>query len=45
MVRMVTGFHGGGGTHRKEPGINLTRAMQEVASGKDQRPSDELPYT
>ncbi|MFQ6079516.1 MAG: C-GCAxxG-C-C family (seleno)protein [Thermodesulfobacteriota bacterium] len=45
MVRMVTGFHGGGGTHRKEPGINLARAMKEVSSGKDRRPRDELPYT
>ena len=45
MVRMVTGFHGGGGTHRKEPGINLTRALEDVSSGKDQRSGEELPYT
>jgi|GEM_PF-4835599 len=24
MVRMVTGFHGGGGTHRTEPGVDMT---------------------
>lgn len=45
MVRMVTGFHGGGGTHRKEPGINLTSALEEVASGRDRRPPEELPFT
>ena len=25
LVRMVTGFHGGGGIHRKVPGITLLR--------------------
>jgi len=45
MVRMVTGFHGGGGTHRKEPGINLTEALEAVSSGKDKRSGEELPYT
>jgi hypothetical protein len=44
MVRMVTGFHGGGGSHRKVPGINLTAALEEVASGRDQRPPEELPF-
>ena len=37
LVRMVTGFHGGGGIHRKVPGINLTEALEAVSSGKDQR--------
>ncbi len=45
MVRMVTGFHGGGGTHRKEPGINLTEALEAVTSGRDKRPREDLPYT
>ena len=45
MVRAVTGFHGGGGTHRKEPGINLTVALEEVSSGRDLRLPEELPYT
>lgn len=45
MVRIVTGFHGGGGTHRKEPGIDLTAALEDVASGRDQRPREELPFT
>jgi len=45
MVRMVTGFHGGGGTHRKEPGINLTETLEGVSSGRNRRPPEELPYT
>jgi len=45
MMRAVTGFHGGGGTHRKVPGINLTAALEEVSSGRDVRPPEELPYT
>jgi C_GCAxxG_C_C family probable redox protein len=43
MVRMVTGFHGGGGTHRKEPEIDLTSVLEELASGRDRRPREELP--
>lgn len=45
MVRMVTGFHGGGGTHRKEPGIDLKSVLEGLASGRDQRPPEELPLT
>ncbi len=45
MVRLVTGFHGGGGTHRKEPGIDLTLALEEVSCGRDRRPPEELPFT
>lgn len=44
MVKIVTGFHGGGGTHRMDPSIDLTMALERVASGNDQRPRDELPY-
>lgn len=44
MVRAVTGFHGGGGTHRKGPRINLTAALEEASSGRDRRPREELPY-
>ena len=36
MVRAVTGFHGGGGAHRKEP-VNLNAVLEEVASGRDRR--------
>lgn len=43
MVRVVTGFHGGGGTHRKEPGIDLILVLEELASGRDRRPREELP--
>jgi C_GCAxxG_C_C family probable redox protein len=45
MVRMVTGFHGGGGTHATEPGVDITALLEEVASGRDTRPGDELPIT
>jgi hypothetical protein len=45
MVRVVTGFHGGGGTLRKEPGINLTSTLKKIASGEDRRPREELPIT
>lgn len=45
MVRLVTGFHGGGGTHRTEPGIDLTATLENVAAGRDRRPRDELPIT
>lgn len=41
MVRLVTGFHGGGGAHRKEPGIKLNSVLEELASGRDRRSPDE----
>jgi hypothetical protein len=43
LVRMMTGFHGGGGTHRKDPKIDLKSVLEEIASGKDRRPRDQLP--
>jgi hypothetical protein len=43
LVRMVTGFHGGGGTHRKRPGVDLTGLLEDLASGRDQRSQKELP--
>lgn len=43
MVRMVTGFHGGGGAHATEPGVNLTALLEEMASGRETRPRDQLP--
>jgi C_GCAxxG_C_C family probable redox protein len=45
LVKMVTGFHGGGGVHRKEPGINLTEALEAVSCGKDRRAGEDLPFT
>ena len=41
MVRLVTGFHGGGGAHRKEPGVKLNAALEGLASGRDRRSPDE----
>jgi C_GCAxxG_C_C family probable redox protein len=43
MVRAVTGFHGGGGAHRRYPDVVLNKALEEVASGRDRRPAEELP--
>jgi len=43
MVRMVTGFHGGGGTHRTEPGVDMTSLLEGMASGRETRPKDEIP--
>jgi len=43
MVRIATGFHGGGGTRRKDPEINLNACLEEIASGRDKRPPEELP--
>lgn len=31
MVRIVTGFHGGGGSHRKDSNVDLTSALEELA--------------
>lgn len=43
MVRIVTGFHGGGGSYRKHPEVNLNAELEEVASGRDRRLFEELP--
>jgi hypothetical protein len=37
MIRIMTGFHGGGGSHRLKPGIDLKRVLEELASGRDHR--------
>ena len=34
MVKMVTGFHGGGGSHRKHSAVNLTQTLEGMAAGK-----------
>lgn len=41
MVRLVTGFHGGGGAHRKEPETKLNSVLEGLASGRDRRSPDE----
>jgi len=45
MVRMVTGFHGGGGSHATKTGIDLTALLEEMASGRETRSPEELPIT
>ncbi len=43
MVRAVTGFHGGGGTHRLKPGINLTALLAGYAAGAAQADPNDKP--
>ena len=45
MVKMVTGFHGGGGTHRKNPDVDLTQTLEKMASGRETLSGDDLPVT
>jgi len=42
LVRMVTPFHGGGGTHLKVPGANMNEILERLASGRDRRPPEEV---
>jgi len=42
MVRVVTGFHGGGGAHRMEPDMDLNAVLEGIASGKDTRRPEEV---
>ena len=42
MVKLVTGFHGGGGTHLKDPALNMNEVLEEIASGRDRRPSEDF---
>ena len=41
MVRIVTGFHGGGGSHRIAEGVDINSVLEELASGRDRRLPDE----
>ena len=43
MVCIVTGFHGGGGARRKNPEVDLTAFLENVASGRERRPPEEWP--
>ena len=43
MVKMVTGFHGGGGTHRKNKDVDLTQTLEGMAAGRETRSGEELP--
>jgi len=42
LVRMVTGFHGGGGCHRIAEGINMNAVLEELASGRETRMPEEV---
>ena len=41
MVKFVTGFHGGGGSHRLQPDVDLTKVLEGLASGVDHRTPEE----
>lgn len=41
MVRIVTGFHGGGGSHRIAEGVDINSVLEELASGRDRRLPEE----
>jgi len=41
MVRIVTGFHGGGGCHRIRPGVDMNAILEGLASGRDRRTPEE----
>ena len=41
MVRLVTGFHGGGGSHRIIHGVDLNSVLEGLASGRDRRTPEE----
>jgi hypothetical protein len=42
MVKLVTGFHGGGGTHLKVPGANMNEILEGLASGRDRRTPEQV---
>lgn len=41
LVKMVTGFHGGGGCHCMSDKINMNEVLEGLASGKDRRTPEE----
>ena len=41
MVRLVTGFHGGGGSHRLRPGVDLKSVLEGLASGQELRAPED----
>jgi len=43
MVRAITGFHGGGGTHRLKPDIELTPLLAEIAAGTLKPDPEDMP--
>ena len=43
MVKAVTGFHGGGGTHRLKAGIELTPLLADIAAGTLKPDPEDMP--
>ena len=43
MVRALTGFHGGGGTRRLKPDIELTPLLAEIAAGRYEADPNDMP--
>lgn len=43
MVKVVTGFHGGGGARRKHPDVDLNYELNEAASGRFTGPIEAFP--
>jgi hypothetical protein len=43
MVKAITGFHGGGGTHRLKPDIELTPLLADIAAGAYKTDPDDMP--
>jgi hypothetical protein len=43
MVKAITGFHGGGGTHRLKADIELTPLLAEIAAGTLKPDPDDMP--
>ena len=41
LVKLVTGFHGGGGCHRLADGIDMNSVLEGLASGRDTRTPEE----
>lgn len=41
FVKVMTGFHGGGGCHRISQGIHMNTVLEGLASGKDRRMPEE----
>ena len=43
LVKLLTGFHGGGGAHRKVDGANLTEVLEDLSMGRYKGPMEEAP--
>lgn len=43
LVKAITGFHGGGGTHRLQPDIELTPLLADIAAGTLKPDPEDMP--